>query len=46
VARAWEYWSVRLDKAEGNWRAPKAKPKAKPKKKAATVKKKAKGGRR
>ncbi len=23
VARAWEYWSVRLDKAEGNWRAPK-----------------------
>jgi ribulose-5-phosphate 4-epimerase/fuculose-1-phosphate aldolase len=20
VARAWEYWSVRLDKAEGNWR--------------------------
>jgi ribulose-5-phosphate 4-epimerase/fuculose-1-phosphate aldolase len=24
VARAWEYWSVRLDKAEGNWRAPKA----------------------
>jgi len=26
VARAWEYWSVRLDKAEGNWRMPKAKP--------------------
>ena len=25
VARAWEYWSVRLDKAEGNWRP--AKPK-------------------
>ena len=25
VARAWEYWSVRLDKAEGLWRAPKAK---------------------
>jgi hypothetical protein len=25
VARAWEYWSARLDKAEGNWRAPKAK---------------------
>jgi len=25
VARAWEYWSVRLDKAEGNWRPPKAK---------------------
>ena len=24
VARAWEYWSVRLDKAEGNWHAPKA----------------------
>jgi ribulose-5-phosphate 4-epimerase/fuculose-1-phosphate aldolase len=29
VARAWEYWSVRLDKAEGNWRAPKAKVAAK-----------------
>jgi ribulose-5-phosphate 4-epimerase/fuculose-1-phosphate aldolase len=25
VARAWEYWSVRLDKAEGTWRIPKAK---------------------
>jgi hypothetical protein len=25
VARAWEYWSVRLDKVEGNWRAPKPK---------------------
>ncbi|MEP7029427.1 MAG: class II aldolase/adducin family protein [Pseudolabrys sp.] len=25
VARAWEYWSVRLDKAEGIWRAPKPK---------------------
>lgn len=23
ITRAWEYWSVRLDKAEGNWRAPK-----------------------
>jgi ribulose-5-phosphate 4-epimerase/fuculose-1-phosphate aldolase len=31
VARAWEYWSVRLDKAEGTWRA--AKPKAAAKKK-------------
>ena len=29
VARAWEYWSVRLDKAEGNWRAPKDKAKRK-----------------
>jgi len=29
VARAWEYWSVRLDKAEGNWRAPKQKAKRK-----------------
>ena len=28
VARAWEYWSVRLDKAEGVWRMPKAKAKA------------------
>ena len=25
VARAWEYWSVRLDKAEGTWRHPKTK---------------------
>lgn len=25
VARAFEYWSVRLDKAEGNWKAEKAK---------------------
>jgi HCOMODA/2-hydroxy-3-carboxy-muconic semialdehyde decarboxylase len=25
VARAWEYWSVRLDKAEGAWRPGKAK---------------------
>jgi len=25
VARAWEYWSVRLDKVEGNWRGPKNK---------------------
>ena len=24
VARAWEYWSVRLDKAEGNWKPTKA----------------------
>ncbi len=29
VARAWEYWSVRLDKAEGNWRIPKTKNAAK-----------------
>jgi len=25
VARAWEYWSVRLDKVEGTWRGQKAK---------------------
>jgi len=25
VARAWEYWNVRLDKAEGSWRPQKAK---------------------
>ena len=25
VARAWEYWSVRLDKAEGTWGGPKQK---------------------
>src|SRR6185369_11354183 len=25
VARAWEYWSVRLDKAEGTWKKPSAK---------------------
>lgn len=32
VARAWEYWSVRLDKAEGNWSLAKSKPAvAKPK---------------
>ena len=30
VARAWEYWSVRLDKAEGTWTPPKAKIAAKP----------------
>jgi hypothetical protein len=24
VARAWKYWNVRLDKAEGTWRAQKA----------------------
>lgn len=28
VARAWEYWSVRLDKAEGAWRPPRNKTKA------------------
>jgi HCOMODA/2-hydroxy-3-carboxy-muconic semialdehyde decarboxylase len=43
VARAWEYWSVRLDKAEGTWQQPRAKatsakrapakPKGKPKRK-------------
>jgi HCOMODA/2-hydroxy-3-carboxy-muconic semialdehyde decarboxylase len=37
VMRAWEYWSIRLDKAEGNWRAPKAKT-------AAAKKSSAKGG--
>ena len=42
VARASEYWSVRLDKAEGNWRAPKAKTAA-PKKR--SVKRKAKSKR-
>ena len=31
LMRAWEYWSVRLDKAEGNWKPAKTKP-AKPKK--------------
>ncbi|HEY4142626.1 MAG TPA: class II aldolase/adducin family protein, partial [Pseudolabrys sp.] len=40
VARAWEYWSARLDKAEGNWKPAKsktaaAKPKAAAKKPAA-----------
>jgi HCOMODA/2-hydroxy-3-carboxy-muconic semialdehyde decarboxylase len=25
VARAWEYWNVRLDKAEGTWAGPKTK---------------------
>ena len=37
VARAWEYWSVRLDKAEGTWRRAKAAvKKAPPKRKAKT----------
>jgi HCOMODA/2-hydroxy-3-carboxy-muconic semialdehyde decarboxylase len=41
VARACEYWSVRLDKAEGNWSPAKSKPKAKARKSAVkrTVKK-------
>ena len=30
VARAFEYWSVRLDKAEGNWRPGRATPARKP----------------
>jgi ribulose-5-phosphate 4-epimerase/fuculose-1-phosphate aldolase len=44
VARAWEYWSVRLDKAEGRWvypqakRAPAASRKAPAKKKSAKKK--------
>jgi hypothetical protein len=45
VARAWEYWSVRLDKAEGTWSPPKPKAAAKPKpaaKKSAAKKKKSK----
>jgi hypothetical protein len=50
VARAWEYWSVRLDKAEGNWAAPKAKtaaPKQRPAKRMAKKSKtKAKQSRR
>ena len=31
VARAWEYWNVRLDKAEGAWRLKRANPRAKKK---------------
>ena len=31
VARAWEYWNVRLDKAEGTWRPKKANPRPKKK---------------
>jgi len=31
VARAWEYWNVRLDKAEGNWQPQKSKPAARKK---------------
>jgi hypothetical protein len=38
LMRAWEYWSVRLDKADGVWRAPKRAATAKPKAKAATAK--------
>jgi HCOMODA/2-hydroxy-3-carboxy-muconic semialdehyde decarboxylase len=33
ITRAWEYWSVRLDKAEGNFRARKAKRKSSAKRK-------------
>jgi ribulose-5-phosphate 4-epimerase/fuculose-1-phosphate aldolase len=33
VARAFEYWSVRLDKVEGNWRKPKVTKKSSPKRK-------------
>jgi ribulose-5-phosphate 4-epimerase/fuculose-1-phosphate aldolase len=33
ITRAWEYWSVRLDKAEGNFRARKAKKKSSGKRK-------------
>ncbi len=33
IARAWEYWSVRLDKAEGSYRARKAKKKSSGKRK-------------
>jgi ribulose-5-phosphate 4-epimerase/fuculose-1-phosphate aldolase len=43
VARAWEYWSVRLDKAEGTYRA--GKPKAAAKKRAPKRKAKAKRSR-
>lgn len=42
VARAWEFWNVRLDKVEGNWRAPKLKTGA-PRK--STAKQKRKGRR-
>jgi hypothetical protein len=38
VARAWEYWNVRLDKAENTWRAQKTKTRAS--KKTATKRKK------
>jgi len=31
VARAWEYWNVRLDKAEGTWRPKSANPRPKKK---------------
>ena len=31
VARAWEYWNVRLDKAEGTWRPKRANPRPKKK---------------
>jgi HCOMODA/2-hydroxy-3-carboxy-muconic semialdehyde decarboxylase len=37
VARAWEYWSVRLDKVEGVWRA--ARPKVAPARKSAAKRK-------
>ena len=43
VARAWEYWSMRLNKAEGNWRPAK---RAAPKRKAADKKAKKRAKRR
>jgi len=42
VARAWEYWSVRLDKAEGTWRPAKQKRAADKKRKSVAKKKRAK----
>lgn len=47
VARAWGYWSGRLDKAEGNWRSGKAAKRAAPKRKAVAkkAKKRVKRGR-
>lgn len=41
LTRAWQYWSVRLDKAEGAWR-PKSASRIAPKRKAAVKKKRAK----
>jgi hypothetical protein len=45
VMRAWEYWSVRLDKAEGTWRQPKAKAATRRRNKRVAKKRSAKRGR-
>ncbi len=42
LMRAWQYWSVRLDKVEGNWRPGRQRRRVAPKRNAAVKKKRAK----